>query len=304
MRVTFIFIVCFILISATLGIAQSSNQPDSAALKYAWSKSMDINLTMTENSYSDSWAGGEAGNVSWVSNANGVFEKQVSPIFKFKNTTKLSFGQTHIQDKTTKKWAKPIKSTDLIDIENLGLLTIKSFIEPYAALRLETEFYDASVTSIRRYFSPAKITESAGGARTIYKANKNELLTRLGFAFRQIITSQITDTLAKNTKTETTNDGGFESVTDFKYTLSQNLSLTSKLDIYKAIFYSKSKSLKGTPEANYWQMADVNWENRLSASVAKYVTVSFYTQLLYDKEISLKGRFKQTLALGLTYKMF
>jgi hypothetical protein len=29
-----------------------------------------------------------------------------------------------------------------------------------------------------------------------------------------------------------------------------------------------------------------------------------YMQLLYDKEIDLKGRFKQTLALGLTYKLF
>jgi hypothetical protein len=130
------------------------------------------------------------------------------------------------------------------------------------------------------------------------------LLTRVGFALRQIITSEVTDTLAKTTKSRTTNDGGFESVTDFKYVLSQNLQFISKLDLYKAIFFSKSKSLLGTPLASYWKMADVNWENRLSASVAKYVTVSLYTQLLYDKEISLRGRFKQTLALGITYKMF
>ena len=61
-----------------------------------WSKSVDTDFTMTQNSYSDSWAGGEAGNISWVWNGNGVFEKQVSPKFKFKNTTRLSFGQTHI----------------------------------------------------------------------------------------------------------------------------------------------------------------------------------------------------------------
>jgi hypothetical protein len=300
MRISVASIACIILILTALGLAQNA---DSTG-KYAWSKSMDLNFTMTENSYSDSWTGGEAGNVSWVSNANGIFEKQISPIFKFKNTTKLAFGQTHVQDKTTKQWAKPAKSTDLIDIENLGLFTLNTFIDPYAALRLETEFYDGSVSSIRRYFSPAKITESAGGARVLYKADKNELLTRLGFAVRQIITSEVSDTLAKDTKTRTTNDGGIESVTDFKYILSKNLDFTSKLSLYKALFYSKANEFKGTARANYWKMVDISWENNISASVAKFVTVSLYMQLLYDKEISLKGRFKQTLALGLTYKMF
>jgi hypothetical protein len=49
---------------------------------------------------------------------------------------------------------------------------------------------------------------------------------------------------------------------------------------------------------------DVNWENMLSASITKYLTVNPYAQFLYDKEIDLKGRFKETLALGLTYRLF
>jgi hypothetical protein len=270
-----------------------------------WSKSLDLNFTMTQNSYSDSWTGGEAGSISWVSNANGTFQKQMSQKFNFKNTTKLSFGQTHIQDKDTKQWAKPIKSTDLIDIENVGKFTMGWLVDPYASLRFETEFYDGSVSSIKRYFSPAKITESAGLARTITKTPANEVNTRLGFALRQIITSVVKgDTLLKQTESKSTNDGGIESVTDAKFTLTKTLSLVSKLSLYKALFYSKSKDLKGTPQANYWKMVDVNWENQFSAAVAKYVTVSLYAQLLYDKEISKRGRFKETLALGLTYKMF
>jgi hypothetical protein len=269
-----------------------------------WSKSLDLNFTMTQNSYSDSWTGGEAGSISWVSNANGVFQKQMSPKFNFKNTTKLSFGQTHIQDKDTKQWAKPVKSTDLIDIENLGKYTPGWLVDPYVSLRLETQFFDGSYSTIKRYFSPAKLTESAGLARTITKTPENEISTRLGFAIRQIFTSIIIDTLNKKTETKSTNDGGIESVTDMKLTLSKTLGFTSKLSLYKALFYSKSKELKGTPQENYWKMVDVNWENQLSAAVAKYVTVSLYAQLLYDKEISKRGRFKETLALGLTYKMF
>lgn len=276
----------------------------SAAVAGPWSRSLDLNFTMTQNSYSDSWTGGEAGSISWVSNANGVFENQVTPKFNFKNTTKLSFGQTHIQDKDTKQWARPVKSTDLIDIENIGKYTPGWLVDPYASVRLETEFYDGSYSKIKRYFSPAKLTESAGLARTITKTTENEINTRLGFALRQIFTSTIIDTLNKKTETKSTNDGGIESVTDMKLTLSKTLGFTSKLSLYKALFYSKSKELKGTPQENYWKMVDVNWENQLSAAVAKYVTVSLYAQLLYDKEISKRGRFKETLALGLTYKMF
>jgi hypothetical protein len=228
----------------------------------------------------------------------------MAPKFKFKNTSQFSFGQTHIQDKTTKDWAKPQKSTDLIDIENLGLFTLQSYVDPYVGLRLETQFLDASYPGINRYLSPAKLTESAGIAKILYKKEKNELMSRLGFAFRQIFTQEIVDTLLAETETNTTNDGGFEWVSDLKMNLSQTLSFTSKLSAYKAIFYSEYDALKGTPQEDYWKSIDLNWENRLSAAVSKYITVSLYTQLLYDKQIDLHGRFKETLAMGITYKLF
>ncbi len=269
-----------------------------------WSKSLDLNLTVTQNSYSDSWKGGEAGSASWVANASGIFEKQLYPSFRHKSTIKLAFGQTHIQNKDSKKWAKPQKSTDLIDFENLGLFTLNSFVDPYIALRLETVFLDASVGGINRYFSPAKLTESGGIARVFYKADKNELISRLGFALRQTLTSTIIDTAAAITESKSTQDGGLEMVGDFKQALSATMMITSKLSLYKALFYSKADDFKGTAAENYWKAVDVNLETKISASVAKYVEVSLYLQALYDKEIDLRGRFKQTLALGLTYKLF
>ena len=130
------------------------------------------------------------------------------------------------------------------------------------------------------------------------------MLSRLGFALRQIITEDIVDTASRRTEVNSTNGGGIESVTDVKLTLADKISYTSKLSLYKALFYSKSDKLKGTPQQDYWKEVDLNWENAVSAAVAKYVTVSLYAQLLFDKEISKKGRFKETLSLGLTYKLF
>jgi hypothetical protein len=290
-----------ILMFVMMSFANAEPQTDTGA----WKKSLDTDFTLTQNAYSDSWKGGEAGNISWVWNANGIFEKQMSPKFNFKNMSKLSFGQTHIQDKDTKEWAKPQKSTDLIDIENLGRFTMGWVVDPYVAFRIETQFLDASDTLADKklYINPLKLTESAGASRKFYTTEETELLSRLGFAVRQIITKKVTDTDG-NTSSETSNDGGFESVTDLKMVLSETLKFTSKLSLYKAIYYSKSDELKDSVNADYWKQVDVNWENQISASIVKYVTVSLYMQLLYDKEIDLKGRFKQTLALGLTYKLF
>lgn len=270
----------------------------------AWKRHLDLNLTLTQNSYSDNWTGGEAGNISWVANSNSGFERRLSEKLTSKTTIKLAFGQTHTQDKETKKWAKPDKSTDLIDIESLARFTLQAWVDPYLAVRFESQFLDNSYPDLKRYINPKKITESGGVSRQFYKTEKNEVLSRLGLALRQIITEDIADTAARTTEITSTNDGGIESVTDVQLTLADKISYTSKLSLYRALFYSKSDELKGTPQENYWKAIDLNWENTISVSVAKYATVSLYTQLLYDKEIDKKGRFKETLSLGLTYKMF
>ncbi len=259
-----------------------------------WEKSMDLNLNVTQSSYSDSWVGGEAGNVTWVSNANGIFAKQMSPKFHLKNSIKLSFGQTVSQDKDTKKWSKPAKSTDEIDLEALGRLTIQSFIEPYVAMRFESQFLDTRDDPNKHYINPALLTLSAGGAKQLLKKDKDEVLTRLGFALKENF----------DYGRKTTSDGGIESVSDAKLVLSDKLGYLGKLTLYKALFYSEKDKVAGMVYEDYWKAIDISWKNTLTAAVSKYIQVSFYLELQYDKQISLKGRLKETLALGVTYKMF
>ena len=269
-----------------------------------WEKAFDLGLNLTQNTYSDSWSGGEAGNLTWVAKADGVFQKQIKPTVNFKSTLKFAFGQTHTQDKTSKNWAKPEKSTDKIDIENLFRLTKDWGVDPYFAVRFESQFLDATVDGINRYFNPMLWTESAGVSRIVYKTETDELLTRLGLAYRQNVQSIIVDTAADLRNWETATDGGLESVTDFKYTISESLNYVGKMSLYKAFIYSDKDVLEGTPMEDDWKSIDVNFENTFSASVAKYITVSLYIQVLYDKQINKKGRLKETLAMGLTYKLF
>ncbi len=277
----------------------------SSAMAAGWKKSLVTDVTITQTSYSDSWAGGEFGSVNWVSNLNGWAERQLNPQFKFKTTLKLSFGQTLTQDENElgeKYWQKPKKSTDLIDWENVGRYTHDWFADPYVAFRLESRFYDGSNSEKRLWLSPLKLTESVGLAKNLYEQDKDFITTRLGFGVRQIFTKYIVDgTLA--TETESTNDGGFESVTDVELTFDDNLKYTGKLTLFKAVFFSDKDAVEGTPREDYWKAVDVNWENIIAASITKIITVNLYTQLLYDKQVEKKARWKETLAIGFVFKM-
>ncbi len=268
-----------------------------------WKKSLIIDATTTQTSYSDSWVGGEAGSVNWVSNLNSSAEKQLKEWFDLRSTLKLSFGQTIIQDAETKNWSKPKKSTDLIDWENVGRVTLHKFVDPYAAFRLETQFVDASVDAKKRFFSPLRLTESAGVARKFYERENDHVTSRLGLALRQTMKSVIIDSLVLTLEDSTLTDGGLESVTDVVIALSEKLHYTGKLTVYKAFIFSEKDKVKGTPFEDDWKAIDINWENIISASISNIITVNFYTQLLYDKEVSKKGRFKETLGIGFVFKM-
>ena len=298
-----------VLSMAVLLLAFSAATAQDDSTYVGWKKSLIVDITTTQTSYSDSWVGGEAGSVNWVGNVNGLAMRQLKEWFELKSTLKMSFGQTIAQDAETKDWSKPRKSTDLIDWENVGLFTLHKYVDPYTAFRLETQFYDGRVADKKLYFSPLRFTESAGIARKFYTKKDDFVTSRMGLALRQILKTAIVDidsTVSPRVYTtadSTLTDGGLESVTDVSLTLSDKMRYTGKLTLYKAFFFSESDAVKGTVYEDDWKAVDVNWENIVSAQVSKIITVNLYTQLLYDKEISKKGRFKETVAIGFVFKM-
>jgi hypothetical protein len=291
MRRTMVFLIFILLICSALNADP-------------WQKNMAFDFKLTQATYSKSWTGGDAGNVAYVSTLNGIFEKQFSPRYNNRTNLKLAFGQTLTQDPETKDWSKPRKSTDQIDIDNLSRLTFNGYVDPYFSVRLESQFLDASVDSIKRYFNPLVFTEAIGVSRTFYKKEKDQLISRVGLALKERVLKQIIDTATEETDWNTEIDGGFESVTDIIYTISDNLNYVGKLTLFKAVYNSDKDEVKDTPAEDYWKAIDVNWENAVTAKVAKYVSVSLYMQFLYDKQITKKGRVKETLGLGLTYQLF
>jgi hypothetical protein len=285
-------------------IATVQAQDEAAAPK--WTTSLVTNMMVTQTSYSDSWVGGEAGSVNWVWNLDGTAERPLSSKVDFKSTLRLKFGQTLTQDAETKDWTKPKKSTDLIDWENVMRFTLGGAVDPYAAFRLESQFFDGSAEVKKLYFSPLKLTESFGVARQFYKKENEVVSSRVGLALRQIFKTSIVNLEPIQTDDSTITDGGMESVTDATLKLAENISYVGKLSIFKALFSSESgreHPLGAKDIGVYWSSPDVNWENTFTAAVSKIIAVSLYTQVVYDKDIDKRARFKETLAFGFTYKM-
>jgi hypothetical protein len=164
-------------------------------------------------------------------------------------------------------------------------------------------------------------------------------MTRLGFTFRESRRRFFTDPApSKTTVTESTVDGGFEWITDAKTTfLNDRVTWTSKLIFYQPVFFSGKDELEdltaaqlaaaGVDEdaAAFTTSLDADWENIFSTQPSKLISVSLYFRWVYDKydntvmpvldamgnldnaetvriAIRKQGQFKQTLAVGVTYR--
>lgn len=270
-----------------------------------WKRSVEANLTVAQTAYTDNWAGSETGNLSWTFNSNSLAKKKLSPHVQTKNTLKLFFGQTHSQDKDTNRWTKPVVSTDEIDFESIFNFTLGGFVDPFMAGQFESRFLDSSDPEKKHYINPMKITESFGIIKYLFKNNGREWSNRLGGALRQEIDRHaLVDEESGKRDRRTTNDGGLEYVSEFKSPLAkEKLSIASKLTLFQALCNSKADKFKGQPNEDYWKAIDVKWEADFTANITKYLMVNLYTKFLYDKEVDLGGRFKQTLSLGVTYKL-
>ncbi|MDD5491571.1 MAG: DUF3078 domain-containing protein [bacterium] len=274
------------------------------ALADPWKVTIEDSLMINQNSYSNNWAGSETGSLSWTANSNTLAEKQMTSKLNSRNTVKLSYGLTYNQDKVTNKWGAPVKSTDLIDAESVLRFTLGKIVDPFTAFRFESQFLDTSDMAKTRYINPTTFTESAGIAKILIKQDKKEWLTRLGLALKQKTDRSHLDPNTLERKDKTESSGGIQFVSNFTSPYSENkITYSNNLTLYQALVNSVAESLKGQPNENYWKTVDVNWEHILSVNISKYVMVNFYAQLLYDKEIALGGRFKENLALGVTYKL-
>jgi len=259
-----------------------------------WDVDSDILVNLTQSQFSDNWAGSELSNITWTATSNTVAQKQLKDWLNNKNSLKLAFGQTHMQKRDAAgqlEWDKPQKSTDQIAFESLMQFTLKSFVDPYVSLRMDSQFLDQQTGLDTYIVNPIKFTESAGIMRTIVNTEKTKLNVRLGGAVRETWNR-------RNDKLPI--DGGVEGIAEYKQIISaMNASYNSKLTAYQALF--KSDAVEGNDD---WKAPDVKWENMLSFKLWKLLSLNLNLDFIYEKEQSPNIQWREVLGLGFSYVLF
>ena len=308
-----------------------------------WYPTAEIGVTLSQSTFSDNWAGGDKGSVVWTGIVNASLESQLRKEVNWSNVLKLAYGQMHQQsadENGDRFWQKPAKSTDLIDYETIFRFTFNGFIDPYLSGRFESQFQDASDAGGRTLsLNPMRFKESAGIARKFINEEERSLLTRLGFTFRQNKRRLFEAPTGDGTVSHTTNDGGIEFLADYKAKIfSERVTWTSKFTAYQPVFYSKSEVFDDLTPAQYEaagldpdvgdfaKTVDLDWENIFTSQITKVISVNLYLRWVYDKydnsvppaltetgdlanpgdvkaAIRKAGQLKETLALGLTYRL-
>ncbi|MBI5167936.1 MAG: DUF3078 domain-containing protein [Candidatus Eisenbacteria bacterium] len=306
-----------------------------------WKLGAVAGLNVSQSSFSSNWAGGDRGSIVWVLNSDVNAERQFSKSFNLANRLQLAYGQTSRQTANAAGdlvWDTPDKTTDLIAFESTGRFTLDRWADPYAALRMDSQFEDQSSPLGVVRFNPVKLKETGGIARLLFKSEDSEGLMRLGLGFRQTIARSI-DAVTLEKQGFTSNDGGLEWQTNItRPVLEKKVLYKGQLLVFVPVFYSKAGALDQFDAAalaafpgreavaDFWRAPDVSFQNNFSAAITKYLSVNLYAQLVYDKfdsaanvdpskplaeqvaevdrNVRKAGQFKETLSLGLTYRLF
>jgi len=323
--------------------------PDS--IMYApgpWKFGAIIGANLAQSSFSDNWKGGDRGSFVWVANSDLTLERQFTHHFNLSNRLQAAYGQTaqQLPDPNNPKlrvWDRPQKSTDVLALETLGRFTLDKLLDPFFSIRGETQFVDESSPIGQIRFNPVTLKETAGVARVFEKTDDREVMSRIGFGFRQTIARSFTDPVAKTKASFTATDGGIDwQTTVTRPILKKRVLYKGSLGVFKPFFYSKSEELEGFDAladsaaaangtthgavADYWKQFDVNFQSTWTAQITKLLSVNLYVQWVYDKydaaanvdlaqpfdvlsaeldrNIRKRGQFKETLAIGLTYRLF
>ena len=167
----------------------------------------------------------------------------------------------------------------------------------------ETYFIMAESEDETKIFNPNTTTETFGIAKVFIKDDTQELSTRFGAAFKQHFNSNIDGS---------TNDGGLEFVGIYTKPFKDNvIKYFTNLNLYKPFFYSESDVLEGTDFEDAWKQVRMNWQHDVDISLTSLINLKLYVQLLYNEmDVDFNGesideiQFKETLGLGLSYKLF
>ncbi len=332
------------LISWSAGPAAMEARAQDETEPGPWQFHLLAGLNINQSAFSNNWAGGDRGSYSWALKANMRAERQFTESWNWTNTLTLAYGLTAKQvqdpdDPSKNVWQNPDKNNDQILLESTSRWGKRS-LNPYLQFRFESQFLDKSDPRGDFNFNPLRFNETGGITKVFKKTEKSELLTRIGFSFRQNVAKAYQDLAGGVSKTNFTNDGGLEWQTNVLFPFdNERFFFKSRLVVFVPVYYSAKSDLEAydqavaandtlyaDPIADYWKAVSTDWQSTLTAKISEVLSMDLYFQLVYEKfdpstdlnpDLPLdarianaavgtrkKAQWKQTLALGISYRFF
>ena len=268
-----------------------------------WHGNVLLGLDANQLSLNNNWRGGGNGNFTWKIYTRLEFERR-KQWYTWRNKLYCAFGQISIQEK--EGWKSPEKSNDVIDFDADIRFTLEKYIDPYFAISMNTQFQDGIDTKTRQIVSqfanPLEMTQSAGIARLLSDKKSFRLMTRIGYAAKEVIANK------REFRTRWTGDptkwikvdGGVEWQFETRSELGASIRWTNKLKLFQAVFSSISKQ---KDPGKHWQYLDVKWEQMFTARITKYILLNVMMKFIYDRDVTNAGQFMENASLGISYEL-
>ncbi|KMQ50442.1 hypothetical protein CHISP_2689 [Chitinispirillum alkaliphilum] len=289
----------FVLIIATCLFPQISLGNE---LSIPWKFSAETTVSANLNTWSDNWERRNSGSFTWICRINKSLDAKLSERMLSETMLRLAFGQTSIRSTEDNSWSSPETTTDMVDFLSILKLSLEGFIDPYASIRMTSQFHDTRDKFNVRFLNPITLTQSFGISKNLINDSDLRWSLRLGGAFRSKIDR---DTMiyhsienknkpTGNFENSVISDGGTELISEIRVRKNDWLTFNSKLLVYEALILPDHK------RSTLWRFPELTWENNLKIDLTKHIMLNYYLQILYDREKGPDPKFRQTFSGGVS----
>jgi Protein of unknown function (DUF3078) len=292
MRLRFIFsiFVFSILFCHGASAQTNTNAPSIPAVKHdtIWRNELVVGVNLTQVSFAH-WQAGGVNALAYLASIMGKSVRNDSST-TWTNTYKFAFGQTDLNGQGIRT------SDDEIALESLLTFKIDSTVNPYVDASLFTQFApgyqypdSGAAQEVSNFFDPAFIKQSAGFGWTQSKAFQ----TRLGVALREIVTDNYNQYAADPSSPgihKTRIEGGFESASQLKLQLDDNVLFNADLDLFDPV-----RTL---------DRVVVHADASLVAKVSKWFSAQITASFINEPDISPYTQVQEGISVGINYSIF
>lgn len=259
-----------------------------------WKLKGMLGATLNQTVVSDNWSGTEKNAYSWSAKLNISAERDAIKT-NWLNVLKDEFGKVNVVGFPEQK------SVDLFDFSSVFRWKLTRLINPYLSFVMTTQNDE--------FLYPVTYSESAGVGLSIIQQEKQNLITRLGLAFRQTydkihriidpVTLMIIESSAiddpSTIEIETSKmDTGLEWVTNYDLLFMQNAKFISEARLFTAF--------KGG--------ANIRWDNSLYLQISKLVTMQVGYLVIYNYDKNPRPTWPEgiethfSITLGFAFNLF